>query len=636
MAKEAKMKRTLIYHYICAFLSFIVTIDLVNCQESEDPELQVTIQIVDDLCPLWFYFNTTTKQCECYANPITDEIVKCGKQEAQLRIGYCMTYEEEEGIYLAPCHYFHSNSFVHRATDGQNYIWLPKNISELNDYICGPMNRKGRLCSECIDGFAPSVMSLGFICSNCTDAWYGIPLYLCLEFIPITIFYIIILFFKINVTSAPMVAFLLFSQIVVASFVFYENKFFFKESITHKFLQFLSTLYGFWNLDFFCYVLPPFCVSQNLKLIHIILLYYISAFYPLCLICITWFCIKLYSCNFKPIMYLWNRLCFKCTKSLDYSNALVNAFATFFLLAYAKVVFISSRMLGAPKAVNINNNYSVQAYQILLATGPSFRYFSKEHLPFMILSIAIFLLAILPLISLLTLYPLKAFRSMLFKLLSTRTITSMHIFVERYYSCYRDGTDGGRDMRSMVVLYFILRLIVSVLCSEMLFDFRTTTTLASMLFGGCSLMIALVRPYKRPHMNTIDALLLGNLAQLSSILDQLYYNTQERSSNWTVFFKLIFCTLISFPLLGYAGYILYQILKNLLKKVKKSRLCSSYNEATEDITQAEKLEDDNGIELPDRVLHPKQYDLEKDSSTAYVQYEDNLKTSDRLELYLSQ
>ena len=331
----------MIYHFI---LSFIVTIDLVNCQENE--ELRAILQIVDDPCPLWFYLNTTTKQCECYTNPITDEIVKCGKQEAQLRIGYCMTYEEEEGIYLAPCHYFHSNSLVHRATEGKNYIWLPKNISELNDYMCSPMNRKGRLCSECIDGFAPSVMFLGFICSNCTDAWYGVPLYLCLEFIPITIFYVIILFFKINVTSAPMVAFLFFSQIEVASFIFYENKFFFKESITHKFLHLLSTLYGFWNLDFFRYVLPPFCVSPKLKLIHIILLYYISAFYPLCLICITWFCIKIYSCNFKPIICLWSRLCFKCTKSLDYSNSLINA-------------FISSRMLGAPKAVNINN-YSVQ------------------------------------------------------------------------------------------------------------------------------------------------------------------------------------------------------------------------------------------------------------------------------------
>lgn len=124
-------------------------------------------------------------------------------------------------------------------------------------------------------------------------------------------------------------------------------------------------------------------------------------------------------------------------------------------------------------------------------------------------------------------------------------------------------------MRSFVVLYFLLRLIVSALYSEILFDFRTTITLASMLYGGCSLLIALVRPYKRPYMNIIDALILGNLAQLNVILDQLYY-TQKRSGNWNLFFKLIFCTFVSFPLLGYVGYIVYQILNNLLKKIKKN------------------------------------------------------------------
>ena len=67
------------------------------------------------------------------------------------------------------------------------YIQLPDNISKLNDYMCGPMNRKGRVCSECTDGFAPSVTSIGYECSNCTGIWYGVPLYLFLEFVPITV-----------------------------------------------------------------------------------------------------------------------------------------------------------------------------------------------------------------------------------------------------------------------------------------------------------------------------------------------------------------------------------------------------------------------------------------------------------------
>ena len=101
----------------------------------------------------------------------------------------------ERTIYIGPCAF--SGNFS--TTGNGRYIELPvKNISELNTHMCEPMNRKGRLCSECIKDFGPSVISFGLVCSNCTGAWYGIPLYLFLEFVPITVFYLIILLFRVN------------------------------------------------------------------------------------------------------------------------------------------------------------------------------------------------------------------------------------------------------------------------------------------------------------------------------------------------------------------------------------------------------------------------------------------------------
>ena len=87
---------------------------------------------------------------------------------------------------------------------GAHYITLPENVSEINDYnMCKPLNRKGRVCSECMDGYGPAVMSVGFDiqCANCTGTWYGVPLFLFLELFPITVFYFIILIFQINITS---------------------------------------------------------------------------------------------------------------------------------------------------------------------------------------------------------------------------------------------------------------------------------------------------------------------------------------------------------------------------------------------------------------------------------------------------
>ena len=113
------------------------------------------------------------------------------------------------------CPYYQHNGY-NVTTPG--YTQLPRNLSQLNDYMCGPLNRKGLVCNKCADGFGPSVTSFGYKCANCTDAWYGVPLFLIIEFVPITVFYLVILVFQISVTSAPMPCFIMFAQWVVASF----------------------------------------------------------------------------------------------------------------------------------------------------------------------------------------------------------------------------------------------------------------------------------------------------------------------------------------------------------------------------------------------------------------------------------
>ena len=134
------------------------------------------------------------------------------------------------------------------------FINLPDNISELNDYMCGPMNRKGHLCSECINGFGPSFTSIGYQCSNCTDVWYGIPLYILTELIPVTVFYLIILVFKIELASSPMTCFLFYSQLIVYALLIDRNLPISQISIqSQQFETVVRTLYGIWNLDFFCY-----------------------------------------------------------------------------------------------------------------------------------------------------------------------------------------------------------------------------------------------------------------------------------------------------------------------------------------------------------------------------------------------
>lgn len=163
-------------------------------------------------CPPWFYYNSISEKCECFHHPDVKVDVICTESEALLSFGSCMTYDDTtRTTSLGQCVSF----LVHNRNVStlRNYIQLPRNLSRLNEYMCAPMNRKGLVCSECIDGFGPAVFTYGFQCANCTGAWYGIPVYLLLEFVPITVFYFLILAFQISVIKAPMTSFILFSQL---------------------------------------------------------------------------------------------------------------------------------------------------------------------------------------------------------------------------------------------------------------------------------------------------------------------------------------------------------------------------------------------------------------------------------------
>ena len=125
-----------------------------------------------------------TRIKQCADNPIV-----CVNKKAELGYNLCMTYDNES---IGFCPYFDLSNY---NISKPGYISLPDNISELNDFMCGPMNRKGLVCNKCIDGYGPSVTSTKFRCSDYSNAWYGVPLYLLLEFVPVTVFYLILLLF---------------------------------------------------------------------------------------------------------------------------------------------------------------------------------------------------------------------------------------------------------------------------------------------------------------------------------------------------------------------------------------------------------------------------------------------------------
>ena len=138
---------------------------------------------------------------------------------------------------------------------------------------------------------------------------YGWVLHILSEFVPATVFYFAVLTFQIHITSAPMNCFVMFSQLLV-NLQNHDPGFLGAlmsqlDKTSSAVFKVILTGYGFWNLDYFRYLIPPFCVSQELKNIHVLALQSVSAFYPLLLIAITYACVELHGHNFRPIVWLW-------------------------------------------------------------------------------------------------------------------------------------------------------------------------------------------------------------------------------------------------------------------------------------------------------------------------------------------
>ena len=240
-------------------------------------------------CPFWFVPDNSSST-GCSSQSYFTE-VKCGPDFPLLHFGYCMTYNSAtETTEFGPCPYIAQyNTTI--SVDHIFYIQLPSNVSLLNEFMCGPLNQEGPLCGKCKDGYGIALYPYTLECCKCWGHGYGWVLYFFLELFPITVMYFLVVVFHIRATSSPLSALVFMSQIVVYTIrlnvylhMFIENE---VKGFSYVALKVLLALCGIWSLDFFHSVIPPFCVSSNIKTVHALALEYLVAFYPIFLILIT-------------------------------------------------------------------------------------------------------------------------------------------------------------------------------------------------------------------------------------------------------------------------------------------------------------------------------------------------------------
>ena len=559
-----------------------------------------------DVCPPWFIpDNTSITGCSCHS--FTPDVM-CGKHFSLMHFGICITYNSAvELTEFGHCPYIaHYNT---TSDDHDLYIQLPDNVSLLNEFMCGPLNREGTLCGQCRDGYGIALYSYSLECSKCWGHGYGWLLYYFLELFPITVLYFLVVIFHIRATSSPLSALVFMSQIVVYTIrlnitlhMYIENN---VTGFPYVALKLLLVLCGIWSLDFFRPVIPPFCVSSNIKAIYALALEYLVAFYPICLIIITYSFIKLHDNNFKAIVWLWkpfHRHFVYFRRKWDSKASIINAFTTFLLLSFSKILFVSFTLLHS---ITIYDNHEYNP-RCVLYYDPTVECYTLEYSILSAIAICVLVIFIISPTIILILYPTRLFRRCV-SCCGFRRWHALHMFVESFQGEYKDGTNGTRDFRMLSATFLILRILYLTIFVNPHHSNPPTSVYACITFASATGFYALTRPYRSSVKNNIDILILLLLEGLSFAFYTVMYQPTSLTSRRAVVISIL---LIGVP---HMVLILY-ICNTLAKKIglaqclkKKYKTLKIYMLPTRCTDADVESESDTGS-LPDRLINPQEYE----------------------------
>ena len=476
----------------------------------------------------WFFtrqFDNGSTACECGSD--LGELISCDEASGQVELleNYCMTYDNDNrSLVVGKCYFASSHTF----RNGRSYIsaeryFLPSDPSLLNQR-CNDYGRTGQLCGKCKDGYTLPVYSYSLSCVECTDYSYNWVKYLAAAFLPLTLFFFVVIIFRVSVTVGLLDVFILFSQFMSFPALMHPLSFrHWKQHYVTLAVFSLASMYGIWNLDFFRLLYPPFCMHPKMSTLHVLFLDYAIAVYPLLLIIASYVLVELHDHNFRLIVWLWKPFhrCFVCfRREWNIKNSLIDAFCTFLLLSYIKFLSVSFNLLVPVSIFNIHGE-TIRKY--LLFDG-SVEYFGPEHLPFAILALAVLLVFnILPLV-VLCLYPCQCFQRCL-NYCRIRYQT-LHIFMDSFQGCYKNRASNTCDCRWFAVLYLMIRIaliaVYGILPSSNFVIIWVIFLVLLLLF-----LLAVFHPYKSPIHNTINILLLFivTIFAVSSTADFIAYNT---------------------------------------------------------------------------------------------------------------
>ena len=342
-----------------------------------------------------------------------------------------------------------------------------------------------------------STYSYDFECMRCTSSvWRNTLRYIATAYFPLTLFFIVVVLFRISVASPHLNGIVAVCQFLSCPLHLRGIMQGTKHTRMFVIVKILATSYGIWNLDFFRTVIPPICLP--LSTLQTLALDYLVALYPLVLVLVTYALLTAYERGVGVVVLLctpFHRWAVRLRKKWKLKHSIIDAFVTFLLLSYVKL-----------------------------------------------LNTSMFLLF---------LYPMKCFQRCLNACGLNRP--GLRIFMQCFQGYYRDRTDGGQECRYFAALYPTIRIIAFVLYGV---TFSSSYfVILVLLFLGTTMIIAVVQPYRTPfeHYNKFDtiAVLLFIMYWMGLIGYRIDYDRNHVTlQQWSMFSVVIsFLPLVNFIVL---------------------------------------------------------------------------------------
>ena len=543
-----------------------------------------TAAVVDEQCPPWFVVDSNTSQCIC--SRYLPHMIVCDQSNriSYLRLGYCaFCIHDSNDTVVAACPYI----FPKRLFENSKLLQpLPKSRHSLNSIICSSLHRevRGSMCGRCTNGTGPSVTSMASQCVKCGAI--NVLYYILLQYLPATITFLVILLFRINVTSAPMAYYVLFCNALVVFFQLHESLFITQSvpDVPYSYiLKAFLTLNSIWSFDLLYFVSPPLCLSPHIEEINIYYIHMLATLYPFLLLLLAYVGVKLHARDCQLAVILWrplHKLFARFRRSCNYDTSLVQAFVTVFFISYSKLLFVVFRAFSRADFIDEYGTVITQVTYI----DPTVPMYSPRHIYLMIFSTCVLLFIVLPPILVLIVFPTRL-SNKLQTYFSPRLNLALFTFVGTFQSCYKDGTNGTRDYRALSggILGGCVLILAIEVCSHFFIEVNDRNPVISWQIVIILLIVLLVsyavlRPYKSEVANQSSIVILALLTVCCTLY--LTIDTTIFKINVSIF---VFIALLSLPHCVFYGYVVYRLQQvwsnGNFKAAMRSWCCQQLREA---------------------------------------------------------